>query len=180
MRIVSDAAVSTRGVFGGRLVPLVILDTSDRPDIDELIRIHHASPQPGDVKIQWAELDGHEGYISLILTFVRPTEATIIVEFNIAKQGILVEQALSGKGMYIQAGRDGDRLTTDPERPKVLMEVPDVGFRKEWDRLFQKYLTKHFRSKGLSRSDAKRAAQSAIGELHRFGSFRMRDSPDSK
>ena len=58
VRIVSDAAVSMRGAFGGRLVPLVILDTSDRPDIDELIRVHHASLKPGDVKIQWAERDG--------------------------------------------------------------------------------------------------------------------------
>jgi hypothetical protein len=177
VRIVSDAAVSTRGAFGGRLVPLVILDTSDRPDIDELIRVHQVSVKPGDVKIQWAERAGHEGHIALFLTFLRPIEATVIIEFDIARQGLLVEQALSGKGLYIQSGRDGDRVIKDPNRPKVLLEIPDVGFRKDWDGLFQKYLTKHFRTKGLRRSDAKRAAQSAIGELRKLGSFRMRDLP---
>jgi hypothetical protein len=83
--------VSTRGAFGGQLVPLVILDTSDRPDIDELIRVHGTPQHPGDVKIQWVELAGHKGFIALILTFLRPSEATVIIEFDIVKQGVLVE-----------------------------------------------------------------------------------------
>lgn len=177
--IVADAAVSTRGALGGRLVPLVILDTSDRPDIDELIRIHQAATTPGDVKTQWAERDGRGGHIALILTFVRPSEAIVILEFDIAKQGILVEQILTAKGLYIQSGRIGDRLIKDLGRPKILLEVADTGFRKDWDRLFQKYLTKHFRAKGLGRSDAKQAALSAIAELRKLGSIRMRDLPAS-
>jgi hypothetical protein len=177
VRIVADAAVSTRGVFGGRFVPLLILDTTDRPDIDELIRVHHTLLKPGDVKMLWAERDGHGGRIALVLTFVRPVEATVIIEFDIAKQGILVEQALSGKGLYLQSGRDGDRLIKDPDRPKVLLEIVDTGFGKNWDRLFHKYLAKHFRTKGLGRSDAKQAARSAIEELRKLGSLRMRDLP---
>ena len=64
-------------------------------------------------------------------------EAIVIIEFDIAKQGIFVEHSLSGKGLYIQSGRDGDRLLKDPHRPKVLLEIPNVGFRKDWDSLFQ-------------------------------------------
>jgi hypothetical protein len=175
VRIISDAGVSTRGVFGGRLVPLVILDTSNRPDIDELIRIHQVSLQAGDVKTQWAEVDGHEGFIALILKFVRPVEANVIIEFDIPRQGVIVEQVLLGRGLYIQSGREGDRFVKNSYHPRVLLEVPDTGFRDSWDSLFHQHMVKSFRAKGLSRSDAKRAARSFIEEWRKVGSFRMRD-----
>lgn len=177
--IVADAAISSCGHFGGRLVPLVILDTSNRPDIEELIRNHYVFQGSGDVEVQWAELQNRKGFIALFLKFVRPFEATAIIEFDIVKHGILVEQVLIAKGLYIQSGRKGDRLMHDLDRPKVILEVPDTGFIKSWDEMFNKHLIADFRSKGLNRSDAKRAAQSAIGELRKFNSFRMRDQPPS-
>jgi len=57
VRIVADAALSTRGRHGGRMLPLLLLDTSDRPDIDEYIRVH-ASFGLGDVKAQWGKIEG--------------------------------------------------------------------------------------------------------------------------
>ena len=177
VRILADAAVSTQGVLGGRLVPLVILDTSDRPDIEELIRLHDKTLTPGDVTTQWADIKGHEGTVALILSFIRPFEGTVILEFDILRQGILVEQALTGKGLYIQAGRDGDRFIKDPGRPKVLLEIHDKGYGKAWDTLFHKHLEKDFRKKGLNRSDSRRAARGAIEELRKFSSFRIRESP---
>jgi len=35
VRIVADGVIGTRGVGGGRLIPHLILDTSDRPDVKE-------------------------------------------------------------------------------------------------------------------------------------------------
>ena len=173
--IAADAAISTVGVFGGRLVPLVILDTSDRPDVEELIRVHGISLNPGDFKFQWGQVKGHEGSVALFLTFIRPSEAFVVIEFDVVKHGILVEQALTGKGLYIQSGRVGDRLTQDLHRPKILLEISDTGFWKVWDALFHKHLEKDFRRKGLSRSDSRRAARAAIEELRKLGSLRMRD-----
>ena len=66
VRIVADAAIATRNLNEDRLIPLVILDTTERPDIEELIRIH-AYITPGDVMIQWAKLKNSEGTIVLIL-----------------------------------------------------------------------------------------------------------------
>jgi hypothetical protein len=40
VRIVSDAAIATGGVGEGRLVPVLIVDGEQRPDITEMIRIH--------------------------------------------------------------------------------------------------------------------------------------------
>jgi hypothetical protein len=167
--------VSTRGLSGGRLIPLVILDTSDRPDIEEYIRIHQTAEKPGDVNTQWGQIEGHEGTAALFLSFIRPAEMTMILEFNVVKQGILVEQALIGKGLYIQAGREGDRLIKDPDRQKVLIEIGDTGFRPIWDKVFHKQMEAHFRSEGLDRHEARRAARAFIEELRNFGNFRMRD-----
>jgi hypothetical protein len=162
---VADAGISTRGIGGGRLIPLVILDTSDRPDIEEFIRVHQTAVNLGDCTAQWGQIEGHEGTVALFLMFIRPSEVTIILEFNIAKEGILVDQALFGKGLYIQAGREGDRLIKDPHRPKVLLHVGDTGFEKTWDALWPKHLEKHLRTKGLAKSDARRAARTAIEEM---------------
>jgi hypothetical protein len=160
------------------MLPVLLLDTSDRPDIAEFIRVHE-SFGPGDVKVQWGQVEGHEGTVALFLTFIRPMELFMVLEFNIVQQGILVEQALTGQGMYLTRAEDAaDRLRKKIDRPKVIIEVGDTGFRKTWDDLFHKYLAKDFRDKGLSRSESRRAARSAIEELRKLGSLRMRDIHD--
>jgi hypothetical protein len=138
--IVADAAVSTRGRHGGRLLPLLLLDTTDRPDIAEFIRVHE-SLGPGDVKVQWGKVEakGQEGTVALFLTFIRPLEFFMVLEFNIARQGFLVEQTLLGHGIYLaRAEGEDDRLIKNPGRPKVIVEVPDAGFRDTWDDIFHK------------------------------------------
>lgn len=48
--IVADGAIASQ-VADGRMTPLVIIDTTDRPDVEELVRLHnHLSP--GDVAYQ--------------------------------------------------------------------------------------------------------------------------------
>jgi hypothetical protein len=61
------------------------------------------------------------------------------------------------------------------DRPKVIVEVPASNFEKTWDDLFHKHVAKDFRDRGLSRADSRRAACSAIEELRKFNSLRMRD-----
>jgi hypothetical protein len=177
VKIVNDAAISTRGLHGGRMLPLLLLDISLRPDIVEFVRIHR-SMGPGDVSTQWGKLEGkeHKGTTALFLKFIRPIEAGMVVEFNIAKQGFLVEQTLTGQGLYLApAEGDDDRYVKNLDRPKVLVEVPDTGYRETWDKLFQKHLAQRFRSNGLSRSESRQAACSAIKQWQKFGNIKMRD-----
>ena len=177
LRIVADAVIAIRGLGGGRLIPLVILDTSDRPDVEEYIRVHQAATKPGDVKVQWGQVQGHDDTVALFLSVIRPVEVFMVLQFNIVKQGVLVDQMLVGKGVYIQAGREGDRFAKDPNRPKVLLEVGDLGFGQLWNKIFRKHLEKYFREHGLSRSQSRRASESAIEQMRELGSFRMGDMP---
>jgi hypothetical protein len=176
--IVADAAISTVGLHGGRMLPVLLLDTSSRQDVAEFIRVHE-SLGPGDVEVQWGKLDGHERTVALFLKFIRPIELFLILEFDIVRQGILVDQALTGQGVYIaRADGPGDRLKFDVGRPKVLVEVADTGFRQIWDGLLNKHLVRHFREEGLSRHESRSAARSLIKELRKIGSLRMRDTYD--
>ena len=173
--IVSDAAISTRGVHGGRQLPVLLLDTSERPDIAEYIRIHEKLG-PGDHRYQWGQIQGHEGTVAVFITCIRPMELFFVLEFDIVKQGILVEYALGGEGIYLtKADGPGDRLTNNLNRPKVIFELGDTGFRKFWDELFRKHLAAHFREDGMSRSESRHAARSLIDELKKIGSLRMPD-----
>ncbi len=174
MRIINDGAIATVGMGEGRLVPLVIIDTSERPDIEELVRVHQYVG-PGDAKSAWGRLKGSgEEKISLILQFVRPAELMLVLEFDIAKRWGLVDQILTSKGIYILPGRDGDRLSNKLDAPKVLIEVPDTGFGKTWEDMWHRHLMGELRHRGVSRQHAKQAARRVIREWREFGRLRMR------
>jgi hypothetical protein len=172
-RVVSDAAIASAGIGDGRVIPVLIVDTSDRPEIDELIRVHEYLA-PGDVTFVWGQIRGRsKDRISLILHFTRPIQVIVIIEFNILKQGGLVDQILTAKALYLQPGRDGDRLKTTFDQHRLLIELPETEFSPIWDELFRSKLEADFRRKGLSRKESKRASDTFLTEWRKFGSLRI-------
>jgi len=175
IRIVNDAGISTRGVFGGKMLPLLLLDTSNRPDVEEFIRIHQALG-PGDVTFQWAQIEDHDDTVALLLRCIRPVEVSMLLEFEIVRQGFLVDQALRGGGMYIaRAEGQDDRWIMNPDRPHVCVELGVTGFEDAWEDMFHKHVEKDFRRNGMGRAEARRAARMHIKEMRELGGLRMRD-----
>lgn len=173
LKIVGDAAVATVKVGHGRLIPLIIVDTTNRPDISEVIAMQGHLPA-GDVVVQWGELAGSHDHIALILRFERPIEGMAIIEFDIAKQGILVEHILQSNALYIQSGMPGDRLGHDLDRPKMLIEVPDTNFKGKWEKLYFNAIFQRMRNNGLNRKVAKVAVQSYLTKVREIASFRIK------
>jgi hypothetical protein len=169
---VADAAIAMEALGYGRLIPLVILNTSNRPDIEEFIRVHQYSG-PGDVISQWATLEDGSGRVGLVLTFSGPMELTIFLAFDPDKQDGLVDQIVHVKGLYIQAGRPGDRLIKNPNAPKVIANIPDTGFAKVWEDIFFRTAVKRARASGAGRRQAKEVARLFIAQWRQFGNFRM-------
>jgi hypothetical protein len=170
--IAGDGLIGTHGVGDGRMIPVVILDTSNRADIEEYIRVHSGGP-PGDVRVQWAHVPQRDTVI-LKLSVARPLVIEILIGFRLPEnQGILVEQILSVSGLYIQAGRPGDRLKSTLGSNRIIVEVPDTGFRPTWDKIFLKHTTAVLREHGLTRSRAKVAARDAIQLMRQTGEFRF-------
>jgi len=173
VRIVGDGVISTVGVGDGRMLPVLILDATDRPDITEYIRLHRHGG-PGDVKVQWGQLPDLHDTVVLMLTVVRPAQMKMIIAFDLRRnQGFLVEQILGMNGMYVQAGQNGDRVSATMDHPRIVVEVPETGFRRTWDKLYYQFTVKKFREAGLERARAKVAARDAIAKLREIGSFRM-------
>lgn len=171
--IVADGAVATTAVGEGRLILVLILDTSKRPDIEDLVKAQARLPA-GDGKSQWGRPYRSKSEIALVLRFERPINALVILEFNVADQGILIEQILKAKSLYLQPGRKGDRLTSTLENPRMLVEVPELGFSEEWKKIWPKEVAKKFRKLGLKRRDARAAAEKVISDIQEFSGFRMR------
>lgn len=170
--VAGDAAIAGP-IVDGRLTPLLILDTSSRPDIDELIRVHqHVSP--GDVNVNWGTLDGDPDSVVLDLKFIRPMESRIIIRFSIERQAILIDNALMAGAVYLQAGTPGDRLIHDPDRPKILAELPANEFADKWDSLFLSRMTSYFSKRNkVSRKVAYPIAERMLVELREITGFRM-------
>jgi hypothetical protein len=171
--IASDAAVATQGTADGRIIPVLILDTSLRPDIEDMIKAHkHVGD--GDAKSDWSipsRLNINK--ISLILTIIKPSRCVILIEFDIVHQGGVVDQIIQAQGVYIQSGTKGDRLSTTMGHDRIIVEVPSKHFRREWDKILYKALVKDFKKKGLSRSDAKIASNGFVKEWRELGSKRF-------
>ena len=174
--IVGNAAIATVGVGHGRLIPLIIIDTTNRPDLTEVIEAQAHLPA-GDEVVQWGVLPKRHEHVVLLLKFQRPIERAAVVEFDIARQGILVEHILQSNALYIQAGKVGDRLKHDLGRPKMLIEVPDTGIRALWDKVYFDAVVKRARKDGLGRRDAKEVAQTYIGQIRELAKFRMKSAP---
>ena len=146
--------IATEGVGEGRSIPLFIVDKDQRPDIAEMIRIHQHVSVPGDHASQWGWIPGHEGTIALIIQFTRPAELNAILEFDIEKQGGIVDAIIGARALYLQSGVDGDRLITTLTNPRILVEIGDLEIDEEWDDLLRKHLIKGFRRGGMSRAEA--------------------------
>jgi hypothetical protein len=175
--IVADAVIATVVVGDGRMIPLLILDTSTRPDIEDMVMAHKHLHGQGDVGAQWGRPNTFfdTGIVSLILTFEKPSRCRILLRFDIGKYGGLVDQIIRSQGVYIQPGRPGDRLITRFGNPRILAEVPSREFQPEWDRMLRKAMRKRLqREHGLSRSEATVATEKFIEEWRALSSKRIR------
>ena len=175
--IVSDACIATVPVGDGRMIPLLILDTSKRPDIEDMVKTHHHMGGQGDVTVSWARPDTFfdTGAVSLILTFEKPSRCLIVLQFEIRHYSGVVDQIIRSQGLYIQPGRPGDRLRTTMDNPRVLTEVPSREFQPTWESMLRKAMRKRFQQEhGMSRAEAKLATEKFIDEWRGLLSMRIK------
>ncbi|RGC69657.1 hypothetical protein C5N14_04455 [Micromonospora sp. MW-13] len=170
--VVADGSIAGP-VADGRMVPLVIIDTATRPDLDELVRLHdHLSP--GDITYRWGQVDRDDDQVALSLQFTRPIELRATLLFSIEHEGIIVDAALNSRALYLQPGRPGDRLKHDPNRPKILIEAPDDDFRDRWEGVVIQRLTKVIRRrKRMPRAEARQLAAEWLDQSRILSRFRM-------
>lgn len=170
--IISDAGIAGP-VADGRLVPALIVDTGARPEVAEMIRVHEHLP-PGDVASQWASVAESDDLVALVLKFERPVALEVTLLFSIERQALVIDSVLNAGALYLQAGQAGDRLSTRLDAPRILIEIPDMGFGPHWDILLRKRMTNVMATRlGVSRRKARPAAEKFIREMRRLRGLRF-------
>ncbi len=171
--IISSAAIVSKGLADGRIVPVLILDSSKRSDFIELVKAHDFLP-PGDVTVWWGRLEKSEtDSVSLFLSFTRPAELTVYITFNIITEGVLVDLILSAKSVFLELGKLGDRYVVNSNNPSIHAEIPDTEFGAQWDKMFHETIAKNFRKSGMAKKDATKSAKDAIEQWREIGKYRM-------
>jgi hypothetical protein len=170
--IVADGGVATPGVADGRMIPVVIVDTTERPDIDDVVRAHTAF-SPGDVDSVWFRPSRWSvDRVGLILDFKRPSECVAILEFETQRKGALIDAMVRAQGFYLQPGRPGQHLSDEFDNDRILIEVPSHFFRDAWETIFLKATIRRFKKSGLSRRESKERAAEAISRIREISSLR--------
>src|SRR5260370_27006884 len=172
VRIVADGAIATGAIGDGRMIPLAIFDARARPDLAELVRVHQHL-DPGDADCQWGQIQNENDSVALMLTFKRPIELIAVLPFGLAKYDGFVDQIVHAKALYIQPGKEGDRLKYNINDPKIYIEVPNTGFELHWEKIFYRSAFRRMRADGLNRQRAKNAAKLYITEWRKMGRFRV-------
>jgi hypothetical protein len=175
--IVSDAAIATHGVGGGRMIPLLILDTRKRPDFDELVRTHQFIG-PGDIEVQWGRPSErkYRHFLLLGIKFTRPVPAQMYVPFDLqGNQIALAESVLRSEAVYLQPGKPGDRLKDDLEAPKILAEIPRNDIVAIWDEIYVDEMAKQLRrmDRNLTRRESKARAKLLLRKWREYTSIRI-------
>ena len=87
--IVGDGIVATAAQTYGRNIPILILDTSTRPDIETLVRAH-GELGPGDAISGWSfktRLGLGLAAPMLVLKFTKPSQCLVMIEFDLEEAG---------------------------------------------------------------------------------------------
>jgi hypothetical protein len=171
--IVHDGAIATHGFGEGRMIPVLVVDCSEKIELRDLIYAHKES-SPGDVAITWVIPKNDKNKVSLLLEFIKPSVLEVLLLFDIEKQGSIVDGILHANALYLQPTESGMRVIDGLEKGKLIIEIPDTGFFPTWEKLYTKKLIKVFKKSSFSRIEAKNAAEQHKKMLRKIWVSRMR------
>jgi len=146
----------------GKLVPLVAIDTTERPDIEALFAAY--TPQTvGDVAIQWGQRDGApKGTVTLFIQFTAPTKLLLILDFEIVRDGFVVDQILRLAELYLEGVIRKNQMDTPTRWSRVRVVVPDTKFGPIWEELLVAELAAQPKALGATERQARLLAMDAI------------------
>lgn len=173
LSIIGDGVRWSSDVVQGRGIPILIVDATERQDIQDLFTLQRELGRYGNAGHAWAKGSGSVLRIFLSLEFRDPVATQVVVEFSLPGQQILVDFILEAECLYLQAGKPGDRSSDDV--PRILVETLGSGeFDKVWASLRRDLTEGQFRAKGVSRSQRKRLAEEELKRRDELVATRMK------
>ncbi len=159
-KVVGDGAMSHPKIGEARLIPAVIIDPVDNNSIPELL-IYHQTTSPGDTKLTWSNLPFNKRVLVLNLEFIKPMEVSFGIEFDVMRDLNVIDGIIQSRALYLQCGKKGDKFS-DLSAPKILVEVPFLGFDKKWNYMLLDALKRKYRKMNFTKSEASEATKRHI------------------
>lgn len=176
IHVIADGMIGAVGVGEGRMLAVLVLDTGNRPDIDELVRIHGVTPEGGDAGCRWALPDREADPVVLRVAFFKPMTVHFDIAFDLPRQAALVDLIVATKGMYIQPGRPGDGFAKNFDNPRLQAEVLAEMPSERWESILRSRVAADFRREGVPRARAKVLAAEQIDNWRELMAFRISGS----
>lgn len=170
--IVSSSLVMERNLADGRSIPLIIMETTDYPEIQRAIELHKATEQ-GDVSLTWGKTPDSK-YVVLVVEAISPVEIKYMIGFEVSEHYGLLDMVLKTHLLFVQAGKEGDRITSTFNKPRILLELPITDFEPEIFRLIKKAKRKRFKRLKVKRKDLKEVIEQFDKEWENFTSKRFK------
>ncbi|HCI6640827.1 TPA: hypothetical protein NPP35_001625 [Klebsiella variicola subsp. variicola] len=157
LNLINDGAIANTKTADGKLIPLLIVDTSVNKNLTHLVNMHEGN-NIGDVTSLWAYKRFDHRYVSLVLFFERPVEMKLAISFEVLRHAPLIEGILISKALYLQPGKPGDKIGDDFSAPKILVEIPERTTFDIWESILNKAIKKKLKKEGVQRKNLKKAA----------------------
>lgn len=167
--IAEEGLISNFDLAEGRMIPAVVLKNNNQDKtVENLVKIHLDTP-PGDVTVTWCApfnpLIRNE-FWELFLQFAKPVECEFSIRFDLEKEHRIIDAIIHSRGLYISYGDTVDKVS-QMKNGAILIEVPNTGVDKYWDKKIRNILIKKYKKRFKNRSK-KEIIELADYEINEF------------
>lgn len=176
--LVEDGMAATDYVGEGRMIPGVVLKSEEgNSDLEQLIE-NHKGIEGGDVKLRWGKpglLTKGSSKLLLHLEFSQPTKLIMQILFNTKIEYPVIDAIIQSRGLHFSTGEKGDRFSQKiGSGDTCTIEVPDLNFDNEWNKILTAVLKKKYRKQGVPRKQIKKSVEEHIKQLRRLTTYKKK------
>ncbi len=169
-KVVGNGSVSSIDIGEGRFVPAVIVDAEK--DLSDLIELQKRA-SPGDAETRWGAAKSFFTPKSLILSinWLKPMKLSFGIEFELQSEYSLIDGIVHSHALYLISGKAGDKVSKKFDNG-ILIEVPDGGFDKKWNKMLSQVIEKKYKKLGVPKKERQTISDSHINSMRDIWKFR--------
>lgn len=170
LKISNVSLISSKGIADGKLLPIIFLDCTERPDIDKVFIDHKNLKEfSGDVETCFGfKSRFNKSSILLHIMLKKPIKFTIIIDFILSKDSSALDLLIRHQGCYIQSNSQGNSFVESADSPRILVEIPSDQISEAWEKIYFNSMKKNFLKKGFNKAKSIELATSLINELRKI------------
>ena len=156
VHLVRFGAVAIESLTGNKKLPIIGLDLSNRPDIEEMLLIHGEMP-PGDVFTQWAADHSSKKLLVLFFKFERPSRIGFYVPLYFHEHSWVIEGIIQTKAILLKSGHaeESTEEMIDGLKESISVEIGgSADIPGDWEKWQLKAIQKHLIQNGLEKKEA--------------------------